>query len=110
MLLVFKNHVGDLELEVNGVKKTLLAFGAITDIDDSFYKEAKKKYPFLDEWEKQGIIEKGQNVSQKDDTMKEALAKQKELEATNKKLAEELEKTHKELEKLQKNEVSKEDK
>ncbi len=86
MLLVYKNFNGDLELEVNGIKKTIKAFGVITDIDDSFYKEAKKKYSFLAEWEKQGIIEVGQNIPQKEDALNEALRKQKELESENEKL------------------------
>ena len=59
MLIVFKSHAGGVELPLAGVK--LSGYGLIDNIDESAWKVAKEKYPFLSEWERDGLIEANQN-------------------------------------------------
>ena len=78
MLICYKNFQGGLNLNVGGKNIRLSGYGLIDDIDDELYEKAKEIYPFLNEWEKNDIIEVNQNKRKDDEVLEAEIKKQDE--------------------------------
>lgn len=79
MLIVFKSHAGGVELPLAGIK--LSGYGLIDNIDESAWELAKSKYPFLTEWERDGLIEANQNRRKDEESFENAKKAQNEKTA-----------------------------
>lgn len=83
MLICYKNFQGGLNLNVKGLNVKLSGYGLIDNVDDTLYQKAREIYPFLKEWEQNGIIEINQNKRKDDEALENEIKKQDEAIAKN---------------------------
>lgn len=83
MLICYKNYQGGLNLNVGGVNIRLSGYGLIDNVDEALYQRAKQIYPFLTQWESDGIIEVNQNKRKDDEALEKEIKKQDEAIAKN---------------------------
>ena len=88
MLICYKNFQGGLNLNVGGVNIRLSGYGLIDNVDETLYQRAKQIYPFLNDWEQNGIIEVNQKERKDSEAFEAEIKKQDEAiaksEATTK--------------------------
>ena len=88
MLICYKNFQGGLNLNVGGVNIRLSGYGLIDNVDETLYQRAKQIYPFLNDWEQNGIIEVNQKERKDNEAFEAEIKKQDEAiaksEATTK--------------------------
>lgn len=86
MLVVYKSHSGGIVFNLGNKTLKLSGYGLVDNVDSELYNEAKKRFDFIEKWEKQGLIEVNQNQRKDDESFKEAQKKQDEtITATDKK-------------------------
>lgn len=83
MLICYKNFQGGLNINVKGLNVKLSGYGLIDNVDDTLYQKAREIYPFLKEWEQNGIIEINQNKRKDDEALENEIKKQDEAIAKN---------------------------